>query len=133
MNRKPMKAAVALSVLLAAALWAVPTPRTWGNQQMLQLPKLTTWVDARVLAANVAETVTVPTGCDFMVLAGTAVYYVRNGGTAVIPVADVTDGTAPMLSPAARRTVPGETFSIIAPATTIVTMECYQNGGANAG
>lgn len=85
------------------------------------------YIDARVLAANTAETVTVPTGRNIVVFSGTADFYVRyNGGAAAVPAADVTDGNGSELNPTVRSVTPGGTFSIIAPATTVVTMAFYK-------
>lgn len=83
-------------------------------------------VNARVLATGVAETVTVPTGATVVSFSGTADFYVNfNGGTAAVPVADITDGTGSELNPTVRY-IPGKTsFSIVAPADAVVVMSFY--------
>jgi hypothetical protein len=50
-------------------------------------------VNALSLAANVAETVTIPTGANIVRIAATADIYIKAGGTATVP-GDTTDGTA---------------------------------------
>lgn len=87
------------------------------------------WVDARVLAAGVAETVTIPSTAKFVVFQCTATtFYVNYQGTAVAPAADVTDGTASELNPDVRFIGGGlANFSIVSTAGSIVTM-CFYRG-----
>lgn len=131
-QRKVYAGGLAALALLALAVAVSAAPVNLFSPIMKEYPRLTTWVDARVLAeAEKAETVTVPAGCNFMLFSATGAFYVRSGGVAAIPAADVMDGSAPALSPSARRVTPAATFSIIAPtAGTIVTMECYTDGGS---
>lgn len=113
-------AAVLGATLLAAAPVKVPVYR------FAEYPPVTGYVNARVLAANVAEAVTVPTDCEVIAFAATAAFYLRaDGEAAVVPTGDVTDGTASALMPSVRHFVPGSTFSLVAPAEAIVTMECF--------
>lgn len=95
------------------------------------IPPLALYNDARVLAAGVAESVTVPAGASYAFFAGTADFYVRIGGTAAVPAADVTDGTAPTLNPTARAVTPGDTLSIVSAATCIVTISWHLAQGAS--
>lgn len=129
MDKRISKVAALLGVVALAAVALIAAPANYSTPQIKEYPALSAYVDARVLAAGVAETVTVPAACNFMVFSGTAAFYVRTGGTAAVPVADVADGTGAMLNPTARRVTPAATFSIVAPATTIVTLECYTDGG----
>ncbi len=85
-----------------------------------------TYVDARVLAAGVAETHTVPAGANKVIFSATADFYVKVGGTAAVPSADVTDGSGSMLNPQVRSIWGATTIGIIAPTTCIVTMEFYK-------
>lgn len=89
------------------------------------------YVLARSLAANTAESMTVPSaaGKGAICVFGYSVtpVYVDTRGTAVVP-GDVTDGTAPECSPAAYELDGGTTVSVIAPANTIVTMAVYASG-----
>lgn len=92
-----------------------------------QYPSATPYVNIQDLAANTAETVTVPAACDLIMFgASPSEFYLRaDGSAATIPSGDVTNGTGSMLSPSVLRFVPGATFSVIAPAVTKVTMRCY--------
>ena len=84
------------------------------------------YIDHRVLAANVAETHTVPTGAKYVMFNATTPFYARIGGTAAVPAADVTDGTGSMYCPELRSIDAATTISLIAPTTCIVTMEFYK-------
>lgn len=87
--------------------------------------------DARVLATNAAETVTVPTfaGTDNLVnviySATCSDFYVKDTGTAAAPAGDVTDGSASERNPASLAFPQGDTFSLVAPTTCTVTMAMY--------
>jgi hypothetical protein len=99
-------------------------PAVGGTNSYLRLPP--TYVAARVLAANVAEDHTVPTGAKYVVFsASCAAFYVKRGGTAAVPAGDVTDGTASELNPAGYYIVGVTTLGLIAPATCVVTMAFY--------
>lgn len=115
--------ALVLGLALSSSVSAVPAavPKAVHDQYL----RFTPVVLNQVLAANTMETVTVPALCDFMVFGSMAIFYVRSGGNAAVPADDVTDGTGSEISPAVKLVVPGETFTIIAPATTVVSMACY--------
>ena len=84
------------------------------------------YVDARVLGAGVAETVTVPSDADFVIISSDQPsYYIRKGGAAAVPAGDVTDGTAAAHNVAFREVERGTTFSVISPTAGIVTFEWY--------
>ena len=85
-----------------------------------------TWIDARVLAANVAESHTLPTGALWVVFSANCNFYANPNGTAAVPAADVTDGTGSELNPSAWRIVGQTAISFIAPTTCIVTMAYYK-------
>ena len=55
------------------------------------------WVDARVLAANTAESHTVPTGAKYVLVTVTGNAWVNVGGTAAVAAADVTNGTGSVM------------------------------------
>ena len=129
-TRQYLAGGLAALALLALAVTVSAAPAALFAPIMKEYPRMTTWVDNRVLAANVAEVVTVPTGCDFMLFGSTGVFYVRSGAAAAVPAADITDGAGVAISPAARRVTPAATFGIIAPAATVVSMECYSDGGS---
>jgi hypothetical protein len=88
------------------------------------------YVSARVLAANTAESITIPAHGNFVRLAGNADFYYSFSGTATVPV-DSDDGTACEMikqqGDAEWRKVPaGATaLSVIAAGTAIVTASFY--------
>lgn len=82
-------------------------------------------INAYVLVANTAQTVTVPTGATIAAFSANGNFYVNWTTTATVPAANVTSGLASELNPTTRRTLGGTTFSIIAPIATIVTIAYY--------
>lgn len=83
------------------------------------------YVDARVLAASVEETHTVPAGAGIVVFSANTDFYARVGATAAVPGTDVTDGSAAELNPTGYRVSPGDVIHLIAPGTAIVTLTFY--------
>lgn len=83
-------------------------------------------VMARALAANTAETITVPAGAEYVVFAGTADFYAAygTGVTATVP-GDTTDGSASELNPTMRNIKGKRDISVISAATCIVTAAFY--------
>lgn len=57
-----------------------------------------TYISARVLAQNVAEVITVPSGASYVRLAGNCNFFANIGGAAAVP-ADTDDGTANEIYP----------------------------------
>lgn len=83
-------------------------------------------VDAKALAAGVAETASVPSWAGTVVFSATGNFYVKwYGGAAAVP-GDVSDGSASELNPAARCVIGITQFSVIAPADCVVTMSYFQ-------
>ena len=64
-------------------------------------PRAPLWNDTRVLVADTNETHTIPTGANWVFFSTDGDFYAKPGGTAAIPAADVTDGTASSLNPVA--------------------------------
>lgn len=85
------------------------------------------YVDARVLAANTAESHTPPANAQFVLFSqNCAAIYVNTSTTAAVPAADVTDGTASELNPTAYFFTSTPTaISIISPTTCTVTLAFY--------
>lgn len=81
---------------------------------------------ARVLAANTAESITVPTGAKVVLFSGNTPFYANCYATAAVPAADITDGTSPELNPVSY-ILPSDvtSISVIAPAAGIVTASFY--------
>lgn len=80
-------------------------------------------IGAKVLAANVAEAITVPTGANKVLFSSTADFYCLIGGTAAVP----TDGDTGKseLNPTLRSVKPGDSISIISEEACKVTLAFY--------
>lgn len=89
-------------------------------------PPIASYVCDQVLAANVAETITAPSDADFVIFSYTATpFYIRVGGAAAVPAADVTDGTGSIVSPTYRRVDRGASISVISPNAGVLSMEWF--------
>lgn len=85
-----------------------------------------TYVDARVLAAGVAEVWTAPANTRFVIFSSTCNFYAKPNAAAAVPAADVTDGTGSELNPAAWYFPnPVTTVGVISPAVCTVTISAY--------
>lgn len=86
-----------------------------------------TYVNARVLAANTAESFTVPTGAQFVSFASNCDFYANYTTTASVPGSDITDGSANELNPLVRIVDGAVTsISVITAATScIITTSFY--------
>jgi hypothetical protein len=86
----------------------------------------TDWVDAKVLAANTAEAIAVPTGAKVAIFSCTTDFYARYNataaGTAAAVPTDTSDGTACELNPTVRLLHGVAEISVIAEATAILTV-----------
>ena len=84
------------------------------------------YIDARVLAANTNETITVPASVNAVIFSSScAAFYAIIGPTAAVPAADVTDGSGSELNPASWFIGAATQIGIIAPATCVVTLSWY--------
>lgn len=81
-------------------------------------------VMARSLAANTAESITVPAGARYVVFAGTADFYANYTTTATVP-GDTTDGTASELNPTMRDVRNVTTISVISGSNAVITAAFY--------
>ena len=97
-----------------------------AGERLLFAPVVATQIDAMVLAAGVAETYTLPSGCRYVMFSADGDFYARYAGTAAVPTTEVTDGTGAELNPAVRYVGDQTTISVIASATTIVTICAYK-------
>ncbi len=86
------------------------------------------FVDTYV-GTGASQAVTVPTnrGVKFVSFSATGNFYVRfvAGGTAAIPAANVTDGTASTLNPSVRRVEGLASFAIISAPGTVVNLSWF--------
>lgn len=86
-----------------------------------------TYVDARVLSASSNEDHTVPSGGRFVIFsANCSAVYAKRGGTAAVPGADVTDGSASELNPAGWFLEGVTTIGLISPEACVVTLSFYK-------
>lgn len=89
-------------------------------------PPLSNYVNAYSLAVDTAETITWPNGAQYCNIVGDGNdYYVRSGGTATVPSADTTDGTASARNPSQRQRGSEASFSIISSVAQVVTVEFW--------
>ncbi len=87
------------------------------------------YIDARVLAANAAETHTVPAGAAFVIFSSDGDFYARPNTAAAVPGADVTDGSASELNPVIWDLAGVTSISLVAAAARIVTLSFYRGSG----
>lgn len=98
-----------------------------GGSSSAYLRVMPTYSDARVLAANTNEDHTVPTGSRWVVFsANCSEWYAKRGGTATVPAADVTDGTASSMNPSGFDINGVSTIGLKAPAACTITLDFYK-------
>jgi hypothetical protein len=85
-----------------------------------------TYIDARVLAPGVSETHTMPANTRFVIFSANCDFYAQSGASAAVPAADVTNGTASELNPAAWYfNTPPTQITVISPVACVLTMAVY--------
>ena len=82
------------------------------------------YVNAYVLG-GAATAVTIPTGAKIAMFSCDGDFYINFAAAAVIPVADLTDGTASELNPTTRHIDGYTAFSVIASAACVLTVAYY--------
>lgn len=83
-----------------------------------------------VLAANTAQSFTVPAGCSrvhFNMDPLGQTFWVDDQKTAVIPSSNVVDGSAPECNPEMRFVQPGQSLSCISAKAGKLSITCYVN------
>ena len=93
-----------------------------ANGDVIYPPK---YVNAYVLAAGVAQAVTIPAGARVAIFTSTSNFYVNWLATAAEPGSNITDGSAPELNPVARDLTEYTSFSMISPADCVVTITYF--------
>jgi hypothetical protein len=84
------------------------------------------YVDAIVLVANTAQTWVPPANTRFAIFSGTCNFWALVGGTATVPGASTSNGTASELNPAAYYFNPvPSVVSLISPTACTVTIAAY--------
>ena len=87
------------------------------------------YINNAVLAADTAENIAIPTDAVWVLLGANADFWARfDGSAAVIPTADVTDGTGSVLNPTARHigNVTGGNISVISAVAAKISAEFYK-------
>lgn len=114
------------------AIPLVPNMANHARYAGVPVTGISDYVTARVFGAATAETETMPasTAYKYVAVSATADMYLRRGGTAAQPAADVTDGTGSFLLRAGAVRIfgvtPGLELSVIAPGGSgIVTFEYF--------
>lgn len=78
-----------------------------------------------VLSAGVAKTVTVPPDAGNVVFSATAPFWAQYGAAAALPTKDRLDGTAPELSPNARRIAGTSSLGLVAATDCVVSLSFF--------
>lgn len=125
------KVIIALSTLAiiglasqALALDSFKIYRNYSGDQTFAIPQ--GYVNNYVLTASTNKAVTIPSGARYAVFAASADIWVRVGGTASIPSADVTDGTGSELNPVVRWIEGETTIGVISAYDAKVSIIFYQ-------
>lgn len=86
------------------------------------------YVCARALTANVAEQITVPAGAAFVVFGANVDFFAAYGAnpTAVVPGADVDDGTSNEMNPISRVVAGDAKISVISASNGILTASFWK-------
>lgn len=126
------------SLAFAQESFHIPTDAARRFASALRPPP--SYVDVRVLAANTNEDHTVPADGAYVIFsADCAEFYVKRGGTAAVPGADVTNGSGSELNPAGyyvadisgganagSSVAATTTLGLISPTACTVTMAWYK-------
>ena len=83
------------------------------------------YVDAKSLAANVAEVITVPSDATKILFSCSGIFYAKHNAAATVP-GDTADGTASVLNPSGWVVTAADTIGIIAPAACVCTLEYFK-------
>ena len=83
------------------------------------------YVNAYVLAAGVGRGVTIPAGARIAVFSSNTNFYVNWLATAAVPLANITDGSAPELNPVARDVSGYTSFSVVSQDACVLTIAYF--------
>lgn len=92
------------------------------NGDVIYPPK---YVNAYVLVAGVAQTVTIPAGARVAIFTSTGNFYVNWLTTAAVPATNVTNGSASELNPVARDLSGYTSFSMICSVNCVATITYF--------
>lgn len=85
------------------------------------------YIDAKVLAASTAETITVPAGAKYVIFSAEADFWANPNDTAAVPSGDVSDGSASELNPVGYDVEGVSTISIISETAQNVSVTFYKD------
>lgn len=114
------------------AAGTVKTLKYVVKKGIIAVPQLSEYVTVKVLVSTAAETVVAPADAQVITMTGNLDFYVNFlvTTTAGLPGADNTTGQSPIFVAAGVPLTKGlsnkTTFSMIAPAATVVTMEWFK-------
>ena len=100
--------------------------RSGDNADLVYARSKPTRINAIALAGGVETIADVPQGATVCIFSGDGDFYLRPDATAVLPVTDITDGTAPELNPAQWDVHDIAQLHLVSPEDTIVTLSFYQ-------
>ena len=103
----------------------VLTMKSGANGELTFARSAPGYIDARALAAGVAESHTVPAGAKFVIFGSDGDFYARPNGTAAAPGADVTDGSGSELNPVIWDLKGVTSIGLVATAVRVVTLTFY--------
>lgn len=125
-----------ISLMFGSIIYAAVTEKlevAWDRKGPIDAISTCSHVDARVMAADTAETLSVPTGAKYVMFgcvdgSGNAVsFYADFSATAAEPAADITDGSGAELNPYIRAIGAATTISVLCPSTCILTAQYYDD------
>jgi hypothetical protein len=105
---------MALYQLFTGRNTEVPFAPRWG------------YVNNYVLSVGVNTQIIVPEGINYVVFNASNDIWVNINATAIVPTANVTDGTGSELNPVCRRVNPGDVINIISEYTAKVCVVFYE-------
>ena len=100
--------------------------RSGGNADLIFARSKPTYINAAALIASVETILTVPVGANCCIFSADGDFYARADATAVIPSANIIDGSAAELNPAQWDVHDITTLHVIAPDITILTLSFYK-------
>ncbi len=103
--------------------------KTGANGELTFARSAPGYIDARALAANTAESHTVPAGAKFVIFGSDGDFYARPNGAASVPGSDVTDGSGSELNPVIWDLTGVTSIGLVASAVRVVTLTFYGDSG----
>lgn len=83
-------------------------------------------INAKVLAAGVAEVETVPAEAKCVLFSSEGNFYAKHNAAASVPAGDVIDGTASELNPSGYIVAAADTIGLIASTDCVITLAYYK-------